>query len=180
MTPSKDRLLKPDSNLATKVPAFLTDLPRWAPWRAKWNEGRGKWDKIPVRADNPQRALSTSRPDRWTTLEAAMAAYLKHGDTLSLSGVGFCLTDLRGIVAVDLDDCSCPDGNPEPWAATILDRARMYGGYCERSPSGNGFRIFMEGNSDDWTNHDQGIEVYAGNFARFVTVTGHALMEDLL
>ena len=180
MTPSKNRLLKPDSNLATKVPAFLTDLPRWAPWRATWIETKGKWDKMPVYASQPQRGLSIAHPEKWSTFEVALDAYLKHGDALSLGGVGFCLTDLRGIVAVDLDKCSDADGTPAPWAASILDRAHLCEGYRERSPSGNGFRIFMQGHCDDWTNHSQGIEVYAGNNARFVTVTGHELMEDLL
>lgn len=181
MTPaSKDRLLKPSADLGERIPEWLSQHARWTPWRATWNEGKGKWEKIPVRASHPQRGLSTARPEQWTTFEMALAAYLKDGATFSLGGIGFCLTDLRGIVAVDLDKCSDPEGNPEPWAASILGQAQMLGGYCERSPSGYGFRIFMQGNSRDWTNHIRGIEIYAGNAARFVTVTGHTFAEDLL
>lgn len=176
--PNKDRLLKLAADLPAIVPSYMAELPRWAPWAAVWQEGRGKWDKIPKRAADPRTGISTAQPAQWTTLEAALAACQKHPDVTA--GVGFCLTGLRGIVAIDLDGCSDFDGTPAPWAAEILSRARQHGGYCERSPSGNGFRIFMQGLSEDWVNHSQGIEVYAGNAARFVTVTGHELGGGLL
>lgn len=131
-----------------------------------------------MQVDNPRWGLSTARPELWGTFEDAMASYQKHCDILD--GVGFCLTGLQGVVAVDLDKCSDAEGNPAPWAAQILEHAQVCGGYCERSPSGNGFRIFMQGESDDWVNHSKGIEVYAGNAARFVTVTGHVLTEGPL
>ena len=94
----------------------------------------------------------------------------------ALHGVGFCMTGLQGVAAVDLDRCSAPDGTPAPWARDVLERALAEGGYCERSPSGTGFRIFMhddEIDDDDWNNHDVGIEVYVGTAPRFLTVTGH-------
>lgn len=176
--PSKATLLPLADNLPAIVPSYMAEQRRWAPWRAQWSAGRGKWDKIPVRADMPEIGLSSAAPERWTTLEAALAACRKHPDITA--GIGFCLTGLRGVVAIDLDGCSDLDGTPAPWAAEILSGARQHGGYCERSPSGTGFRIFMQGTSDDWTNHERGIEVYAGNAPRFVTVTGHELGGGLL
>lgn len=176
--PSKATLLPLADNLPAIVPSYMAEQRRWAPWRAQWSAGRGKWDKIPVRADQPEIGLSSASPERWTTLEAALAACRKHPDITA--GIGFCLTGLRGVVAIDLDGCSDLDGNPAPWAAEILSGARQHGGYCERSPSGTGFRIFMQGVTEDWTNHTQGIEVYAGNAARFVTVTGHELGGGLI
>lgn len=178
-TANKDRLLPLAANLPAIVPSHMSELPRWAPWAAVWQEGRGKWDKIPKRADDPRIGISTAQPAQWTTLEAALAACRKHPDITA--GVGFCLTGLRGIVAIDLDGCSDSEGTPATWATKILSRARQHGAYCERSPSGRGFRVFMEGEIDsDWTNHERGIEVYAGHSARFVTVTGHELGGGLL
>jgi hypothetical protein len=31
------------------IPTDLEALRRWAPWKAIWNETRGKWDKVPYR-----------------------------------------------------------------------------------------------------------------------------------
>ena len=47
------------------------------------------------------------------------------------------------------------------------------GSYTEYSPSLKGVRIFALGHLPyDWADHERGIEVYSGNGARFLTVTG--------
>ena len=47
------------------VPHVLRCQPRWACWRAEWNEKRGKYDKIPC---HPQGyGLSTKRPEAWVS-----------------------------------------------------------------------------------------------------------------
>ena len=171
--PEHDWLLPP-ADLAKRLPAWLVALPRWAPWAAVWNVKRGKFDKLPK---NPRRAkygLSTTTPEKWAALDLAQRGYAAHPG--ALHGVGFCMTGLQGVAAVDLDRCSAPDGTPTPWARDVLARALAEGGYCERSPSGTGFRIFMHDDEiadTDWNNHEVGIEVYAGTAPRFLTVTGH-------
>ena len=44
------------------IPQWLRDQKRWAPWRARWNATREKFDKIPVRADRPEYGISTASP----------------------------------------------------------------------------------------------------------------------
>ncbi len=149
------------------IPAALRELSRWAPWRAAWSEKRGKWDKIPQRADRPEYGLSTAKPDQWFPFTQAFATFSKSGG--ELAGLGYLMTGPHGVVGTDLDNCRV-NGEPLPWAAEIITRLNSY---TEVSPSGNGYRVFGLGSvAQDWNNHDVGIEVYGGNEARFLTVTG--------
>lgn len=152
------------------IPQALQQNNRWAPWVAVFDEKRGKWDKIPRRADIPEYGLSTADPTRWYTFEAAMDCRRRHAG--SIAGVGYVMTGPHGIVGVDLDRCVGEDGVLASWAAQVV---RELGSYAEYSPSGRGVRIFLLGEVADWMNHDIGIEVYGGNSPRFLTVTGAKL-----
>jgi hypothetical protein len=155
---------------AEQIPALLKRAARWAPWRAKWNDKRGKWDKVPCSPSPPFYGLSTGKPDRWGGFEAAVAAYRAHPERFA--GVGYLMTDPHGVVGTDLDDCVA-DGVVAPWAQEIV---AALDSYTELSPSGRGLRIFSRAEIlNDWTNHEIGIEVYGGHEFRFLTVTGQHL-----
>ena len=147
------------------VPPELKAMRRWAVWKAVWNESRQKYDKIPY---SPQHyGLSTKKVADWGDFETA-AATLALNPT-RYSGLGFVLTDVKGVVGIDLDNCR-RDGQIAPWAKDIV--ASM-GSYTEVSPSGNGLRILALGDfHTDWNNHELGIEVYSGHTPRFLTITG--------
>jgi len=147
------------------IPAELRALRRWAVWKAIWNEGRQKYDKIPY---SPQHyGLSTKKVSEWGDFETA-------SKTLSLnptrySGLGLVLTGMTNVVGIDLDECR-RDGQIAPWAREIVD---AMGSYTEVSPSGTGLRILATGQfHTDWNNHDIGIEMYSGHTPRFLTITG--------
>lgn len=143
------------------IPDYLKTIPRWAPWRASWNQKRKKWDKIPQSASNPEFGLSTAKPDKWSAFDKALSGF----NPVKSAGLGFVMTGIKGLVAIDLDNCLGED-----WALEIIQQVNSY---TEISPSGKGYRVFVKGDLDqDWTNHERGIEVYAGNEARFLTVTG--------
>lgn len=151
------------------IPAELRKLKRWAPWRAQWNAKRRKWDKIPCTPSGA--GLSTDKPERWFSFYAASKAYATRPG--HFAGIGLVMTGIEGLVGIDLDGCVGADGTLAPWAEEVVARAASY---TEISPSGRGLRIFTAGEvARDWTNHGQGIEVYAGHAARFLTVTGEAL-----
>lgn len=165
MTAKKKTLIGFDAGL---IPAVLKENKRWAPWAAVWSEKRGKYDKIPRRAANPEYGISTAKPDQWYSFDAALAAFER--SPAMLAGVGYCMTGPHGVVGIDLDHCFDKAGKIEPWAMAVVDEVDSY---TERSPSGNGLRILAFGEiAIDWTNHDQGIEVYGGHEPRFLTVTG--------
>lgn len=154
------------------IPEALRAIPRWAPWRAVWNDKRQKYDKIPYRADAPQYGLSTARPDKWFTFQRAIDCY--NANPGMFAGLGIVLTGLKGYVGTDLDNCIA-DGVIAPWAKQVVADLASY---TETSPSGKGLRVFNLGaQEDDWNNHDVGIEVYGGNDARFLTVSGQHLAD---
>lgn len=155
------------------IPASMKRVSRWAPWRARWNEKRGdhgKWDKVPCKAAPPHYGLSTNKPESWHSFDAAAQAYSSNGERFA--GIGYVMTRPHGLVGLDLDGCIV-DGVAEPWAREIVDALASY---TEISPSGRGLRIFVRAETQaDWTNHEVGIEVYAGHEPRFLTVTGDHL-----
>lgn len=156
------------------IPPRMRAEKRWAPWRARWNAGRGKFDKIPMRADNVRVGLSTAAPQTWFTYEDALKAHL--GSKGATAGIGYVMTGQTDFVGIDLDDCIDDSGTVSEWAQEVVKRVDSY---TEVSPSGRGLRIFVEANElteawakQDWTNHEVGIEVYGGTSPRFLTVTG--------
>ncbi|MDZ7918499.1 MAG: hypothetical protein U5O12_00425 [Rhodoferax sp.] len=135
------------------IPDSLKENPRWAPWRAVWNEKRQKFDKIPAHAKAPYYGISTAKPERWYSFEAALKAY-RDNPTL-FAGVGYVMTVPHDVVGIDLDDCVV-DNTIAPWAQEVVDQL---GSYTELSPSGKGLRILVEGTvPHDWTNHEVGID----------------------
>lgn len=152
------------------IPTELKALRRWAPWKAIWNEERGKWDKVPYRPEGY--GLSSMQPDRWVSFEEAVRAF----DTGAgkYSGVGLVLTGMTDVVGIDLDRC-ITDGQIAPWAQEIIDSVDSY---TELSPSGTGLRILARGSiPEDVQDNTVGIEVYNGHKGRFLTVTGDVLRD---
>lgn len=171
--------------IPANIPAALKAERRWAPWAAVWNpnanKGKGKYGKIPYRADRPSIKLANNSTRGWTSFDAAMAAYLAAPE--KFAGVGYVLTGdkiLGGpadvfapgtILGVDLDYCRDPaTGAIEPWASEVLAKLDTY---AEVSPSGTGLRALAEYSLvGDCINNDEHVEIYGGTKARFVTVTG--------
>jgi len=152
------------------IPTELKALRRWAPWKAIWNEERGKWDKVPYRPEGY--GLSSMQPDRWVSFEEAVRAFDTGGG--KYSGVGLVLTGMTDVVGIDLDRC-ITDGQIAPWAQEIIDSVDSY---TELSPSGTGLRILARGSiPEDVQDNTVGIEVYNGHKGRFLTVTGDVLRD---
>lgn len=161
------------SPVPSGIPEQMRQQPRWAPWRAEWdpkgNRGKGKWVKIPHRAGRPEHGLSNKSAAGWVSFDEAMAVYRARPDMFA--GVGYLMTGPHGVSGVDLDHCRDPiTGKIDEWAMEV---AAKLDSYTEVSPSGTGLHVMVAGNvPEDWTNHDRGIEVYGGNEARFLCVTG--------
>ena len=148
------------------IPQELKDMPRWALWKAIWNDTRQKYDKVPYGIEGY--GISTKDLGRWSTFAQACLV-LGSDREHRYAGLGFVLTGVTDIVGIDLDNC-VKNGQVAPWAQDIITSMQSY---TETSPSGNGVRILARGSFHcDWNNHDQGIEVYAGHTPRFLTITG--------
>lgn len=172
MATASDRppLLAP---VPTGIPEQMRRARRWAPWRAVWDEKKQKYGKVPHRAARPEYGLSNKNATGWATFDEAMAAYKAHPD--QFAGVGYLMTGPHGVVGTDLDNCRDPrTGAIDDWA---LEVAAKLDSYTEVSPSGTGLHVMSAGEApEDWTNHDRGIEVYGGNEARFLCVTGRRIV----
>jgi putative DNA primase/helicase len=147
-------------------------MPARVAWRYEWRTdkaGAGKWTKPPRRAVG-EGAASTTDPSTWAPFEAAQRAAAR------ADGVGLVLT--RDLVGVDLDHVLEPDsGAIEPWAAEVLEK--FAGCYCERSPGGDGLRLFCRGVAPRSGKGGPGnrLELYDKTSPRYLTVTGHRVGE---
>lgn len=175
------------------IPASMMDAPRWAPWRAVWNEKKKKYEKAPHRADRPGAGLSNKSTRGWTTFHEALQAYRENlagkqsfdrdDKPVHFGGVGYLVTgsSIPGkpanvfapgeLAGVDLDHCRNPaTGAIDDWAAEVIAKLDSY---TEVSPSGTGLRVMVRAGVElDIINHERGIEIYGGTQARFVTITG--------
>lgn len=157
--------LKPNFN---EIPDALKKQP-WAVWKAepriKDEKPTGKYNKAP-RNPTTGRKVGANKPDDFGTYAQAIEAY----GTGHYTGVGVLLTG-NGITGVDIDDA--PETlskykDIQDWLEHAIDS----GAYCEKSPSGNGFRLFIYAALPKNCRKKFGpLEIY--DDVRFLTVTGN-------
>lgn len=146
------------------IPARLKSL-RWAVWKGV-PRPNGKTSKAPC---NPVTGykIGADKPALWGTYEQAGTAY----ESGVWDGIGCLMEADSGLAGIDLDDwvTIAPKGSK---LRGLAKQAKASGAYIEKSPSGTGLRLFVEGSlPDNKGRRKGGIELY--NDARFLTVTGH-------
>ena len=146
------------------IPDFLRNE-RFATWIADPKPGNpGKFNKAPR---NPKTGIrvGANDPSNFGTFDEAIQA-LGSGN---YSGCGVLLTESSGITGIDIDDVRGQEEAVKDWI-----RCAVAGGaYCERSPSGEGVRLFVRGTLPGTGRKQNGLEIY--NKDRFLTVTGVSL-----
>lgn len=160
LTPQEPKWLSPNFE---SIPNYLTEQP-WAVWKAEPRSGQlGKFNKAP-RSPKTGFKIGANKPELFGTFTQAKEAYLSQ----SYTGIGVLLTG-NGIVGVDIDgyqELFALNPNLKAWVYLAIDS----GHYCERSPSGSGLRLFMQGALPAGGRKSYGLEIYDN--ARFLTVTG--------
>jgi hypothetical protein len=152
-----------------EAPAAIRDLPAWVIWRFEDNPGGGKPRKVPYYANGGKRHGEQGGPKDIANLvafDAAKVAAARRG----YDGVGFAALQQFGICALDFDNC-ITDGKIHPQVEALLADS-----YAEFSPSGQGIRIFFQGdlgNGKAIRNVDFGMECFSTR--GFVTYTGNTL-----
>jgi hypothetical protein len=134
---------------------------QWTPWKIKRRKGQKKSAKVPYNAFTEKYANVTDFKT-WADFETVQSAYEDGG----YAGVGFVLTDNDPYIGIDIDDCFI-NGEITLEAKKIVDRLHSY---TEKSPSGNGLRIFIKGDLRIGGRRKGNIEVYKSG--HFLTVTG--------
>ena len=151
------------------IPSTLRKLDQWVIWRYEQNGTR--WTKVPYIADGVSRASSTN-PSTWRDFDCCLRQY-QSGRS---DGIGFMFREGDGLAGIDLDHCF--DGQDfKPEAKAILDKFEG-SAYAERSPGGDGVRLFVLGampRSGKGKGPLSWIEGYDYRSPRYLTVTGHRL-----
>src|SRR5580700_6381440 len=169
MIPIRQELWSPKDSKHVGIPNRLLSLP-WVGWRSIPITGKAKPAKVPINPRTGDRA-SVTNPRTWGDFSDAAVAV----NRFQLDGYGVILTPQAGLTGVDLDNCHDPiSGALDEQASLILDM--LPGTYAERSPSGRGVRMFVEGLLPSGSGHRVGnLEVYCDK--RFLSVTG-AILSD--
>jgi putative DNA primase/helicase len=143
------------------IPASLTEYDHWVCWETIIRD-----DKPTKRPIDPTTgdAASATDPDTWSTFQDALEGL----DTYDVDGIGFVFHESDPFVGIDLDNCRDPETDTvESWASSVIT---LLGSYTERSPSGTGFHILLEGEVPGDRNRKGDVEIY--DSARYFTVTG--------
>ena len=148
------------------LPTALIEYDQWICWREQ--ERDGKPTKVPITPRSGEFASSTDE-QTWTSFDDA----LEYAEAGKADGIGFVFTGDDPFVGVDLDDCRDREsGTVDEAAEDIID---WLDSYTERSPSGTGYHVLIEGELPDGRNRKGTIEMY--DSARFFTVTGDHVAE---
>lgn len=163
------KILEPDwlTPNFENIPEELKQQP-WAVWKAEPRAGKiGKYNKAPINPLTGYR-VGANQPEKFGTFEDARRAY----GTGQYTGVGVLLTG-NGIAGVDIDDAH-ELLKERPEVKKWLGDAVNSGAYCEESPSGNGYRLFIRAILPEGCRKKMGpLEVYSD--VRFLTVTGNII-----
>lgn len=152
-----------------RAPDALRDLKGWLVWHWRQKPGSPKPSKMPYYVSGRVRTgTHGSEADRanLVTFEEAKAFAEKN----DFAGVGLALMPEFGITALDFDNC-VKDGVIDPRVEELTA-----GTYAELSPSGNGIRAFVLGESPDHkdsTPADGSFGFETFHAKGFVTFTGH-------
>lgn len=152
-----------------RAPDALRDLKGWLVWHWRQKPGSPKPSKMPYYVSGRVRTgTHGSESDRanLVTFEEAKAFAEKN----DFAGVGLALMPEFGITALDFDNC-VKDGVIDPRVEELTA-----GTYAELSPSGNGIRAFVLGESPDHkdsTPADGSFGFETFHAKGFVTFTGH-------
>jgi hypothetical protein len=111
------------------------------------------------------RPASSNDPDTWRSFETARADAERRGLAL-----GFAITVDLDVTLIDIDRCISPDGTLTPEADALV---AMLESHTERSISGTGLHILVQGTPPANASKPPGVEVYPGK--RFVLLTGDIL-----
>jgi primase-polymerase (primpol)-like protein/uncharacterized coiled-coil protein SlyX len=148
------------------LPPALVEHDQWICWREQ--ERDGKPTKVPISPTNGGFASSTDE-QTWTSFDDA----LEHAEIGKADGIGFVFTADDPFVGIDLDDCRDPETDAvDETAQDIIDRLDSY---TERSPSGTGYHVIVQGELPGSRNRKGKVEMY--DSVRFFTVTGEHVAE---
>jgi len=121
--------------LPENIPPELKELPNWALWKSEIIGTKHR--KAPYQVSGKKAKSNDS--STWCKFNTALTAYQDVG---GYGGICFMMPiKPTKIIFIDIDHC-IKDGIIKPWALEIVKR---FDSYTERSQSGEGLHILVEG-----------------------------------
>jgi len=149
------------------IPAALAQRQQWLLWKFEAKAGQAKPAKMPYYVSGGRRTGdqgSDRDRERLATLDVARRAYERGG----WSGVGFAFLPGDGLIGIDIDGAVDPaTGQATERCASIIAAA---GSFTERSVSGTGVHIYVQGHTRTNKSNDIGLEVFCER--QYFIVTG--------
>lgn len=139
-----------------EIPSWIRNIKHWVVWHYE-RKDKGKHGKIPINPHTHERAGGSGEERLKATADFNTACHVfkthektgggkklwsKKDKATDLAGLLALPTNADGVLAIDLDGCTDPNGIPNDEARKILDE--FAGAYIERSPSGTGLRILIK------------------------------------
>jgi len=167
------------------MPAAMRELRQWLVWKLIKKPGKVKPSKVPFYVSGMARGWPNGKPADGQPTEAqpqveqgheldraALVSFDEAVHALQQSrtwaGVGFAFLPGDGLIGVDLDGAiDLETGEISRQSQLIM---MMCPSYTERSVSGTGVHIILQGESEKFKSDDIGVEVYCGG--QFFTCTG--------
>lgn len=160
------------------IPESMKQCPNWLVWKLEpvtdkdgnpqYDEhGRQKLTKPPYSVHGGK--ASTTNPKTWATFDEALDAF-RSGQ---YSGIGFVFTGTP-FVGIDVDHCIDPLLGEE-LCTEACDIANVLNSYTERSQSGTGIHIIVEGKLPEGRRKNGAFEMYGDGSPRYFAMTGDVL-----
>lgn len=142
-------------------PKELTEKNQWLVWRFEQYEGDKKLRKVPYYVSGKKRFGKQGDDADLKALSSYQNA-LNAFEFGNYDGLGLALLPSDNLIAVDIDN----NADPELTQKIISG----LNSYTEISPSGNGYHIWVTGQTKTFKDNDIGLEVFCN--AQFLTMTG--------
>ena len=145
---------------ANSIPASMREMDQWVLWNKDPAKG-----KIPYQING--RMAKSNDPSTWTSFSNALKCAANY------DGIGFMFSG-SWITGIDIDHCIDENGQISSHAQVIMDQCKSY---AEKSPSGTGIHILVEGTVPSGVKTAE-IEMYCEG--RYFTVTGDKLNDYVI
>ena len=146
----------------SKIPVAMQAYPNWILWRQE-DHGREKPTKVPYAAKGSY--AKSNDASTWASFDEALTTFRRGG----FNGLGFVFEGTR-FVGVDIDGCFNPESGE--FSTEALDVVHRLNSYTERSQSGKGFHIIMEGKLPSGRRKNGAFEMYGKGSPRYFAMTG--------
>ena len=155
-----------DLTALQSLPAAMRERRQWLLWRFIPNERGGKPRKVPFYVSGRKRRGTQGDETDRSELQTFDIA-LTHLARGHYDGLGFAFLPGDGLVGIDIDGAIDDDGVVAERCQSIIDACSSY---TERSPSGKGVHIVVQGETTSFKDNGIGLEVFCGS--QFFTCTG--------